>query len=103
MCPNVEWSNYRMSFKNLTIRSINSSVTHKYHEISYRVYQNIIRLITMITSLVIPSRPTPCYHLNTGNLLDQITRQNSPFFYPYLVLKECHNNLNGCDNFYESH
>ena len=37
------------------------SVTYKYHVISNRVNQNIIRLITVIISLVIPSRLTPCF------------------------------------------
>ena len=37
-----------------------SAVTHKYYVILYPVYQNIIRLITVIISLVILCRLTIC-------------------------------------------
>ena len=42
----------------------NSSVTFKYHVISYQVYQNISRLITVIISLVFPSRLIHWYFSN---------------------------------------
>ena len=39
---------------------LNSYVTFKYSLMSSQVYQNKTRIITVIISLVIPSRLTPC-------------------------------------------
>ena len=46
----------------VNIKHLYSSLTYKYHVISYTVYQIITRFITLIISLVIPSRLTPCQH-----------------------------------------
>ena len=42
------------------IKGYYCSATYKYNAISYQVYQNITKLITVIVSLVIPSRLTRC-------------------------------------------
>ena len=43
--------------------------------ILYKVYDNIIRVITLIISLVIPSRLTPCYMITTPLRLFTLTGQ----------------------------
>ena len=45
---------------------LNSYVTNKYHLILCTVYHNITILVTLIISLVIPSRLTQCYFKNSS-------------------------------------